>query len=115
VVGADAVVGLSTHTADQLRAALDEPVDYVAVGAVFATSMMPAGHPTVGLDFVRAAAVATASRGLPFVAIGGIRLDTALAVLEAGASAVAVISDLLVGDPRERARSYLKVVGELTL
>jgi thiamine-phosphate pyrophosphorylase len=45
-------------------------------------------------------------RGLPVVAIGGITLETAPAVLAAGASQVAVISDLLVGNPEARVRRY---------
>jgi thiamine monophosphate synthase len=44
------------------------------------------------------------------VAIGGIRLDNAASVVEAGAASVAVISDLLVGDPEARCRAYLRML-----
>jgi len=107
----NAIVGLSTHSADELHAAMREPVDYVAVGAVFQTSMKGPTHPTVGVDFVRHAAALGATRGKPIVAIGGITLQTARRVIDAGASSVAVISDLLAGDPVERARLYLSVLG----
>jgi thiamine-phosphate pyrophosphorylase len=115
LVGAEALVGRSTHSAEELGAALAEPIDYLAVGAVYPTTTKPAGHPTVGLDGVRRAKEAARDRGLPIVGIGGIQLDTAPAVIAAGASAVAVISDLLVGDPRTRAQDYLRALGELTL
>jgi thiamine-phosphate pyrophosphorylase len=111
LVGPDALVGLSTHTRDELRAAMTEPVDYVAVGAVFKTSTKGPDHPTVGLDFVRAAAALGHTHGKPIIAIGGIRVDTAASVIEAGASSVAVITDLLEGDPVVRAREYLAVLG----
>jgi thiamine monophosphate synthase len=49
-----------------------------------------------------------AGRGKPVVAIGGITLETARRVIDAGATAVAVISDLLVSLPEERVREYLR-------
>jgi thiamine-phosphate pyrophosphorylase len=103
------LVGLSTHSDDELRSALAEPIDYVAVGAVYPTASKPAGHPVVGLAGVRRAVAA--ARDWPVVAIGGITLERAPEVLHAGASAVAVISDLLVGDLHARAQAYLKVLG----
>lgn len=110
IVGPDAIVGLSTHSAAELDAAMREPVDYVAVGAVFPTSMKGPAHPTVGLELVRHAASLGAAHAKPVVAIGGITLETATTVIEAGAASVAVITDLLVGDPVERARQYLSVL-----
>jgi thiamine-phosphate pyrophosphorylase len=108
LVGPDAIVGLSTHTADQLDAALREPVSYVAVGPVFGTVTKDTGYETIGLEAVRAAAARAAAQGMPLVAIGGITLDRARAVIDAGAQSVAVISDLLVtGDPRSRVSEFL--------
>ena len=111
VVGPGAVVGLSTHSAAELREAMREPVDYVAVGAVFATSVKGPAHPTVGLKLVREAAMLGVAHQKPIVAIGGITLETAASVISAGATSVAVITDLVVGDPVERARLYLSVLG----
>src|SRR5262245_7077213 len=109
IVGPDMIVGWSTHTMEQVAAALSEPVDYIAVGPVFATHTKQTGYDPVGLALIRAAA--HRARGIPIVGIGGITLDNARSVLEAGASGVAVISDLLVtGDPRGRTAAYLRAL-----
>lgn len=109
IAGPDALISLSTHAPDQYEAALREPVDYVAIGPVFATATKSTGCDTVGLEGVRRAATRTAERGLPLVAIGGITLDRARSVRDAGAQAVAVISDLLAtGDPAGRVREFLR-------
>jgi thiamine-phosphate pyrophosphorylase len=108
VVGGGALVGLSTHSIEQVRQALEEPLDYLAVGPVFGTATKDTGYAPVGLDLVRGAAALAAARALPVVAIGGITLDRAPEVLAAGASSVAVIGDLLAtGDPRARARAFV--------
>ena len=108
VVGGQAVVGYSTHSVDQVERALDEPISYVAIGPVFETSTKTTGCRPLGLDGVREAADRARRRGVPVVAIGGITLERAAAVVAAGASAVAVISDLLVdADPARRVRAYL--------
>ena len=107
-LGADAVVGFSTHSIAQVEAALHEPVSYIAVGPVFGTSTKDTGYGAVGLDLVSAAS--RRAGPLPIVAIGGITLDNARSVIDAGASAVAVISDLLVGDPALRVRAFLRML-----
>jgi thiamine-phosphate pyrophosphorylase len=105
------LVGLSTHNDAQLAGALMQPIDYVAIGPVFATSSKADPDPIVGLAGVRAAVAAARPRGLPVVAIGGISLDRVEAVLETDAASVAVIAGLLEGDPGERAAAYLRAVG----
>jgi thiamine-phosphate pyrophosphorylase len=87
-----AIVGFSTHTLEQLAAAASEPVDYVAVGPVFATRSKAAPDPVVGLETVRRARALTSR---PLVAIGGITQGNARSVVAAGADGVAVISALL--------------------
>lgn len=112
IVGPDAVVGLSTHTSDQLEAAMGQAVSYVAVGPVFGTSTKSSGYDPVGLERIRRAAARTAARGLPLVGIGGITLERARSVVEAGAQSVAVIADLLAtGDPTKRVRQFLRALG----
>jgi len=107
IVGPGAVVGYSTHSVEQVEAAVGEPVTYIAVGPVFGTRTKDTGYEAVGLDLVSAAASRTGQT--PIVGIGGISLDNARSVLDAGASAVAVISDLVsTGDPRGRVAAYLK-------
>jgi thiamine-phosphate pyrophosphorylase len=111
IVGQDAIVGLSTHTAGQLDRALSEPVSYVAIGPVFDTTTKVTGHDRVGLEMVREAARRTSARGLPLIAIGGITLENAPSVLAAGAASVAVIGDLLsTGEPERRVQEFLKRV-----
>jgi thiamine-phosphate pyrophosphorylase len=81
------------------------------VGPIFATRTKATGYAAVGLDLVRAAR--RLAPAMPIVAIGGITLETAPAVLAAGATAVAVISDLLAdADPRARLRSYLQALAQ---
>jgi thiamine-phosphate pyrophosphorylase len=109
-----ALVGLSTHTRDQVEAAADAGPDYVAVGPVYGTSTKATGQDPVGLDLVRHAARVHGAGPVtrPVVAIGGITVDRAREVLEAGATAVAVISDLMAdGDPAARVRRYLDALG----
>jgi len=105
ILGPSAIVGLSTHTPEQVARACHEPIDYLAIGPVFATSSKTNPWPTVGLAGVEAAVAAVAGR-MPVVAIGGITLDRATEVLDAGAASVAVISDLLVDPLIDRARAW---------
>jgi thiamine-phosphate pyrophosphorylase len=101
------MVGLSTHDEQQVREAVDLPISYLAIGPVLPTTSKAQAEPVVGLDGVRMAASYASPRGLPLVAIGGISLERAPEVLAAGASSVAVISDLLTGDLAARARAFL--------
>jgi thiamine-phosphate pyrophosphorylase len=110
VVGDAAWVGLSTHVEAQVEAACAEPITYLAFGPVFATQSKAQPDPVVGLDGVRRTSSRAAGAGLPVVAIGGITLALAPAVLGAGASAVAVISDLLIEPIGERADAYLRAL-----
>jgi len=107
ILDAGSLVGLSTHTAEQVDAALEQAVSYIAVGPVFGTRTKETGYGPVGLALVEEAAARASRRGVPVVAIGGITLGRAPDVLAAGASSVCVISDLLDGDPAARVRAYL--------
>jgi thiamine-phosphate pyrophosphorylase len=112
IVGTDAVVGLSTHTEQQIGRAMLEPISYVAIGPVFETSTKATGYRAVGLEAVRHAATLAAQRGLGVIAIGGITLGRTRDVLRAGATGVAVITDLLDGnDPEARTRAYVSEFG----
>jgi thiamine-phosphate pyrophosphorylase len=83
-------VGRSTHTKEQLLAARDEDVDYVAFGPVFGTTSKDSEYAKRGLDAL-AEAVSLASPR-PLVAIGGIGADDVAALRKMGASGIAVIS-----------------------
>lgn len=105
IVGPERLVGISTHTSAQVAAACDSDADYIAVGPVFGTRTKQTGYDPVGFERVGEAA----ATGRPVVAIGGITLDNAASVLAAGATSVAVISDLLAGDdPEARTRALVE-------
>lgn len=107
-LGPEAIIGLSTHTPEQIADAVQQPISYLAIGPVFGTATKDTGYQAVGLDRVRLAA----SHGIPVVAIGGITLAHAKSVIDAGAASVAVISDLLAtGNPEQRVREYLGSLG----
>jgi thiamine-phosphate pyrophosphorylase len=110
VIGPGPVLGLSTHTQVQWDAAMGEAISYLAIGPVFVTGTKDTGHAAVGLEVVTRAAAAAATRGLPVVAIGGITIDNAVSVIDAGAASVAVISDLVIGDPEARCRAFLRML-----
>jgi thiamine-phosphate pyrophosphorylase len=107
VVGEKLWVGVSTHNPAQVKAEASSSADYVAVGPVFATSSKANPDPVIGLDGVREARRLTQK---PLVAIGGITRQDFRRVLEAGADAVAVISDLL-DNPRKSAEEFLRRLG----
>jgi len=111
-LGADAIIGLSTHTTEQIDAALALPISYLAIGPVFGTTTKETGYEAIGLDRVRAAAERARPHNIPVVAIGGITLSQAPSVLEAGAASVAVITDLLTTqNPEQRVREYIQRLG----
>jgi thiamine-phosphate pyrophosphorylase len=110
LLGPSKIVGLSTHNDTQVRAAIGEPVSYLAIGPVFATSSKARPDPVVGLEGVRRARELCAASGLPLVAIGGITIGTASSVIEAGASSVAIISDLMAPDVPGRAHAWIEAL-----
>ena len=99
LLGADAVLGFSSHNADQLCAAGGEPVDYVAIGPIFRTASKRNPDPVVASKNCADAAPLIEK---PLVAIGGITRETARQVFAAGADSVAVIGDLLPEDCNAR-------------
>jgi thiamine-phosphate pyrophosphorylase len=104
VAGPDAIVGLSTHDESQIDAALEGSATYIAVGPIFGTGTKDTGYGARGLDLVRYAA----GRGKPVVAIGGITLERALSVIDAGARGLAVITGLLADeDPARQTRRFI--------
>jgi thiamine-phosphate pyrophosphorylase len=101
LVGPERIVGLSTHTPQQIATANHADVDYIGVGPVHATPTKP-GRPAVGTELVREAAARATH---PFFAIGGVDLATAVAVREAGAQRIAVVRAITdAGDPQAAAR-----------
>ncbi|MBW2397758.1 MAG: thiamine phosphate synthase [Deltaproteobacteria bacterium] len=99
------LVGRSTHTLEQVCAASEEAVDYLAFGPVFGTHSKASPYPPRGLPLLREAVQAAAP--LPLVAIGGINAKNAADVAATGAIGAAVISAVASADDPEQA------VGEL--
>ena len=91
ILGEDKIIGVSTHSIDQFRAALETSANYIAVGPVYPTITKENPAPVVGLELVREARKLT---DRPLVAIGGISHARAPEVIAAGADCVAVISAL---------------------
>jgi thiamine-phosphate pyrophosphorylase len=101
-------IGLSTHNLPQFEAAAASDADYIAVGPIFKTSGKKNPDPVVGLDLIRAARKLTRK---PIVAIGGITVERAREVMDAGADSVAVISDVLKAkNPIARVQQYLEIL-----
>jgi thiamine-phosphate pyrophosphorylase len=84
-------IGLSTHSPEQAKRALEAKADYVAIGPIFATGTKPAAKP-VTLEYVRWAA---ANVTIPWFAIGGINLENLGEVRAAGAKRICVVSAIL--------------------
>ena len=97
LLGANAIVGYSTHNIDQALEAVKLPIDYLAIGPVFPTTSKTDTFPVLGLEGLRA--VRRAIGDFPLVAIGGITHSNAHDAIAAGADSVAVIS-ALVSDPK---------------
>src|SRR5579863_5810041 len=87
LAGDDLIVGVSTHSPEQIAAANETAADYVGVGPIYETPTKP-GRSPVGLELVRYAARESRK---PFFAIGGIDLTNVEAVLAAGARSVSVV------------------------
>lgn len=99
-------LGLSTHDAAELQAALDAGPDYIALGPIYPTTLKAMRFGPQGLQRItnwkRRAGV------LPLVAIGGISLERAPDVLAHGADSIAVVSDVTANaDPEARVRAWL--------
>jgi thiamine-phosphate pyrophosphorylase len=111
VLGAERIVGFSTHNTKQMTDALTKPVDYLAIGPIFATGSKQNAEPVLGVAGVSELRrlLDKSARALPLVAIGGITRANAEAVLKAGADSVAVIGDIS-RSPRESAGEFFRLM-----
>lgn len=92
LMGAEKIIGFSTHNAQQVADATREPVDYIAIGPIFTTASKRNPDPEIGVENFNRLRELTA---LPLVAIGGITRANAAAVWAAGAQSVAIIADMM--------------------
>jgi thiamine-phosphate pyrophosphorylase len=109
LAGRAAIVGVSTHTEEQVRLADLEAVDYIAIGPVFSTISKSDTSPVIGLAGVENARALTSK---PLVAIGGITLENAPSVYDAGADSLAVISAIFGAghSPAQAAKEFLRIL-----
>jgi thiamine-phosphate pyrophosphorylase len=113
VVGTQRWVGVSTHSLEQFEKAAGTSADYIAIGPIFATTSKANPDPVVGTELIRRVRPLTKK---PIVAIGGIRLERAAEVIEAGANSVAVISDIVGdADPAKKARRFIDTLEAVKL
>lgn len=109
ILGKNAIIGLSTHNLEQAVAAVKLPIDYVALGPIFATTTKQNPDTVVGLENLKP--VRAAIGNFPIVAIGGITKENAEKTFAAGASSLAIISALFEDKNKiaETTRKFLAI------
>ncbi len=108
IAGPNFLIGISVSTTAEAQAAARDGADYLGISPIFDTPTKTDTPPATGIDGLRAIRAAVS---LPLVAIGGIKAETAAAVVRAGADGIAVVSAIMaVADPRAAARALADVV-----
>jgi thiamine-phosphate pyrophosphorylase len=104
LLGPDAIIGLSTHSEEQIAASGDRPVDYISVGPIWETPTKE-GRPGVGLELISHAAEHAPH---PFFAIGGIDTGNAEEVVKAGAERLCAVRAIRDSADPEAAATALR-------
>lgn len=105
ILGANAIVGISTHAPEQALKAVADGADYIGVGPVFATPTKQ-GRVPVGLEYVK---WTSENIDIPAFAIGGIDSENFQEVLDAGLSKIAVVRAIInATSPKEAAEEFIK-------
>jgi thiamine-phosphate pyrophosphorylase len=104
ILGPGPLIGVSTHTIEQVRGAVLDGADYVGIGPTFPSRTKSFDH-VPGLDFIRAA---TTETSLPAFALGGIGPESVADVVSAGARRIAVSAAVCRADKPERAARLLR-------
>lgn len=107
ILGPEAIIGFSTHTLEQALAAIEMPIDYIAIGPIFGTSTKEKADPPLSIDGLRRVCKAVNTK--PLVAIGGLTLENSAAVLAAGADALAIIGDIWIQPEQALLRTKMLV------
>ncbi|MCE9634859.1 MAG: thiamine phosphate synthase [Planctomycetes bacterium] len=112
ILGPQALVGVSTHDAEELRRALADGADHVGVGSVFATSTKGRAVPVSGPAALAPVAAAAEAAGVPAFAIGGITPANVAEVAAAGFRRIAVSAGVLAAEsPRAAAAALVAALG----
>lgn len=107
ILGNDAIIGISTHAPEQAKKAVETGADYIGVGPVFETPTKP-GKKSVGLEYVE---YVSKNIDIPWFAIGGINAENVSAVINAGASRVAVVRAIINAEkPEASANMFIKSI-----
>jgi thiamine-phosphate pyrophosphorylase len=107
IMGPGAIIGLSTHSREQIEAAAKAPVDYISVGPIWETPTKE-GRPATGLELIREAAEMTKR---PWYAIGGIDTGNGEQVVSAGAERLCVVRAIRDAEnPRAAATALFDLV-----
>lgn len=106
LLGVNAIIGFSTHSVEQAKRAKDLPIDYIAVGPIFATATKENPDPVVGLDGLNA--VKAVGGDMPIVAIGGINETNIHSVFAAGGDSAAIIGSV-ISDPEKITSQFARL------
>ena len=101
----DKIIGISTHSLDQAREAIDSGADYIGIGPVFKTGTKIKADPVVGIDLIL---TVKALSPIPVIAIGGIGEKNIDLLVRRGIKRVAIISDILSSKDIEAKTRTLK-------
>jgi thiamine-phosphate pyrophosphorylase len=108
LLGKNKIIGKSTHSLTQAFNAQNEGVDYIGVGPVFETNSKKGVCSPVGIELVKKVC---SEITVPFVAIGGIKTDNVIHVLNSGARSVACITAIIKSkDPQATAIEFKKII-----
>jgi thiamine-phosphate diphosphorylase len=108
VTGENFIIGVSAETVEEARQAEADGASYLGVGPMFATTTKPDAGAPVGPERLRAIKQAIS---IPVFGIGGITLQNAMQVLQAGADGICVISAIMGAvDPAEATRKFLTML-----
>lgn len=99
------IIGVSTHSLEQVKMAVEEGADYIGIGPVFETATKPDREPLIGLGLL---SKARDTCPIPYVAIGGIGKETIGSLKEVGCHRAAVISDIMLAADIEKRCKALK-------
>jgi thiamine-phosphate pyrophosphorylase len=112
LLGAEKLIGLSTHSINEAKEAIRLGADYISYGPIFKTQTKLDAHPPGGLDGLGEVSAAIKESRVPITAIGGVTQDSIAGTIATGASMVAVISEILLAtDIPARVRELIKEIG----
>ena len=108
IVGSGKIIGISTHAIEEARQAERDGADYIGAGPVFPTQSKEDVVAPVTTAYIREVA---AEIRIPFVAIGGIKLHNVEQVLEAGATRICAISEIVgSGDVKRTCEAFIQKI-----